>query len=747
MSAALQCDPAAGWWLFLVALVGLYACGLAGSFLAALVLSSKSLAASFREPLLRIRKTFTRFVSHDKLSGNVLAFFSLFCNAAYIALALYYTSLPVKRCTYGGSSPALVLELLLSSGLLLLFVLRFLAAHSPLRYWLSVHTAVDVLTLPHSFLVLLLGKDWLGLRTLRFLWLTEASTLFKFLSCCSLSQDVVNVVKLVLRLIGMWLAMAGLVQLLEASGDPWNEGGPVQNLTYLESAYFVMVTMSTVGYGDITPVTVSGRTVITLFILTGLAVYATALPTLVDVAVVYYHTSSFTTKYCSDKVSQFVVVCGHITAVSVEGFLKELLHPDRHDKNTHILFLHPAIPSPELRRVLKTHYMRVDYLMGSPLSSRDLHRCALERAKACIVLADRFSKDPLDEDRANLLQVVSVKNTVLHVPVILQLLCGCSKELLHSIPGWSKKRDVVLCVNELRLKILAQGCLTPGFSTLISNLFFASSPPQLPRLPGYDLWRKLYAKGACKEIYSNRLSASFTGMRVTDVARLCFREMSLLLVAVTDGECCMRALLQGGVIQEGAIGYFIADRARDVELAGLYCGRCHRGIWEKKLCKCFCGPQQMRASQAVSMPLQSPPNISLSTIPHSLSFSSPKQCNPSLARRLEGHIVLCVFASAESTPIGLGSFISPLSTAYDIVVVSNAAYLEKETVSTSFPSVHCVSGSPLDWTCLVRAGIEQSHMCVILSAPLAASSREEEIRLAMISHLCTCVWGKLIVKI
>ena len=43
---------------------------------------------------------------------------------------------------------------------------------------------------------------------------------------------------------------------------------------------------------------------------------------------------------------------------------------------------------------------------------------------------------------------------------------------LLNIPSWDWKRgDDAVCLAELKLGFIAQSCLAPGFSTLMSNLF------------------------------------------------------------------------------------------------------------------------------------------------------------------------------------------------------------------------------------------------------------------------------------
>ena len=616
------CCPSRGnehWWIFIITTTVLYVMGFTVSSLTyiihRLVRKSKT-QRQRREPSRavlrsnyyhRFRRLIQQLISGDTLSSKILITTTFVCNIIYLLIYVHrtYTPFPVgtsldgqcinetstittavrvEKCFTFVSSPGFAVELVIVIELIFFAILNFLATDSVIYYWLNIYTIVDIFTLPHIFVSIVLGVDWVGLRSLRFIWLPQIVNVIRFLPFVK-SQDAVDVVSLLIKFIALWLSCTGIIHLIEAQGDFWtnyDNGGTDSFLTY---AYYIMVTVSTVGYGDISPQTSSGRAFITFFIILGLAFFAAILPTIADVASGFYKKRQFA-KFDTTRVPQHVIVCGHITAFSAEEFLKDFLHPDRGDTQTHVLFLHPQHPNAELKNVIRSHYTRVQYLVGSVLKGKDLQRAKILKSRAVFVMANKFATSPLEEDNANLLRLVSVKNTTMDVPVIIQLLLSTSKKQVSNIDGWKLGRDIALCLNELKLGLLAQNCICPGISTLVANLFYTSNFSALNFFKENDAWKEQYIEGASNEIYASHLSHQFERKTFHEAAKICYNQLGLILLSLEKIEGNVRTcyvnpspdtnpdlVIESG--PDGMLGYFIGQDADHVAVVASYCECCH----------------------------------------------------------------------------------------------------------------------------------------------------------------------------
>ncbi|KAH9491874.1 hypothetical protein Btru_029741 [Bulinus truncatus] len=229
---------------------------------------------------------------------------------------------------------------------------------------------------------------------------------------------------------------------------------------------------------------------------------------------------------------------------------------------------------------------------GRPPDQRNLQ---VHQADACLVLANKYCLDPDQEDAANIMRVISIKNFHSEIKVIVQLLQYHNKAYLLNIPSWDWKRgDDAVCIAELKLGFIAQSCLAPGFSTLMANLFTMRSFNQTSELAQ---WQTDYMRGTGMEVYTEYLSNAFTSLTFPEAAELCFTKLKLLLLAIELREEGAResslAINPGPKvkIEPATQGFFMADSAEEVKRAFYYCKTCHEDIADIRLIKkCKCKP-------------------------------------------------------------------------------------------------------------------------------------------------------------
>ncbi|XP_019738774.1 calcium-activated potassium channel subunit alpha-1-like [Hippocampus comes] len=426
-----------------------------------------------------------------------------------------------------------------------------------------------------------------GLRFLRALRLIQFSEILQFLNILKTSNSI-KLVNLCSIFISTWLTAAGFIHLVENSGDPWENFENSQALSYWECVYLLMVTMSTVGYGDVYAKTTLGRLFMVFFILGGLAMFASYVPEIIELI---GNRKKYGGSYSAVNGRKHIVVCGHITLESVSNFLKDFLHKDRDDVNVEIVFLHNISPNLELEALFKRHFTQVEFYQGSVLNPHDLARVKIESADACLILANKYCADPDAEDASNIMRVISIKNYHPKIRIITQMLQYHNKAHLLNIPSWNwKEGDDAICLAELKLGFIAQSCLAQGLSTMLANLFSMRSFIKIEE----DTWQKYYLEGVANEMYTEYLSSAFVGLSFPVICELCYVKLKLLLIAIeykSDQRESSTLINPGNHVkmQEGMLGFFIASDAKEVKRALFYCKACHDDVTDpKRIKKCGC---------------------------------------------------------------------------------------------------------------------------------------------------------------
>uniref|UniRef100_A0A8C9RW51 Calcium-activated potassium channel subunit alpha-1 n=1 Tax=Scleropages formosus TaxID=113540 RepID=A0A8C9RW51_SCLFO len=686
-------------------------------------------------------------ISAQTLTGRVLVVLVFALSIGALVIYFIDSSDPIESCHIFYKDFTLQIDMAFNVFFLLYFGLRFIAANDKLWFWLEVNSVVDFFTVPPVFVSVYLNRSWLGLRFLRALRLIQFSEILQFLNILKTSNSI-KLVNLCSIFISTWLTAAGFIHLVENSGDPWENFQNSQALSYWECVYLLMVTMSTVGYGDVYAKTTLGRLFMVFFILGGLAMFARYVP---EIAALILNRKKYGGSYNSTRGRKHIVVCGHITLESVSNFLKDFLHKDRDDVNVEIVFLHNISPNLELEALFKRHFTQVEFYQGSVLNPHDLARVKVNNSN----------------------HLISIKNYHPKIRIITQMLQYHNKAHLLNIPSWNwKEGDDAICLAELKLGFIAQSCLAQGLSTMLANLFSMRSYVKIEE----DTWQKYYLEGVANEMYTEYLSSAFVGLSFPTVCELCYVKLKLLLIAIeykSDQRESSTLINPGNHVkmQEGTLGFFIASDAKEVKRAFFYCKACHDDITDpKRIKKCGC---KRRKYTFLSFEEEHPSTLSPKKKQRNGGMRSSPNCSPKMMRHdpllipgneqienmdvnvkrydstgmfhwcpskdiekviltrseaamtvLSGHVVVCIFGDVKSALVGLRNLVMPLRASNfhyhelkPIVFVGSLEYLKREWETLhNFPKVSILPGTPLSRADLRAVNINLCDMCVILSA-------------------------------
>lgn len=144
------------------------------------------------------------------------------------------------------------------------YVIRLWSAENKIKYIFSFYAIIDLMAMLPYFIGLV---DISFIRILRWFRILRLIRFIdkKFLLDGITSEDTIIFSRILFTLFAIIFVFSGLIYQVE---HPVN---PKVYSTFLDAFYFSVVTMTTVGFGDITPISELGRLLTVLMILTGVA--------------------------------------------------------------------------------------------------------------------------------------------------------------------------------------------------------------------------------------------------------------------------------------------------------------------------------------------------------------------------------------------------------------------------------------------------------------------------------------------
>ncbi|XP_031621144.1 potassium channel subfamily T member 2 isoform X2 [Contarinia nasturtii] len=306
-----------------------------------------------------------------------------------------------------------------------------------------------------------------------------------------------------------------------------------RHLNLFQSTYYVVVTFSTVGYGDFVPDIWPSQLYMVIMICVALIVLPTQFEQL---AFTWMERQKLGGSYSSHRAQseKHVVVCSTtLHADTIMDFLNEFYaHPLLQD--FYVVLLSPMELDTTMRMILQVPIwaQRVIYIQGSCLKDGDLARARMNEAEACFILAARNYADKTAADEHTILRSWAVKDFAPNVPQYVQIFRPEHK--LHV-----KFAEHVVCEDEFKYALLANNCTCPGVSTLVTLILHTSRGQEGQQ--SQEEWHRLYGKCSGNEVYhiilgDSRFFGEYEGKSFTYASFHSHRKYGVALVGVRPAE-------------------------------------------------------------------------------------------------------------------------------------------------------------------------------------------------------------------
>ncbi|MEM6710638.1 MAG: ion transporter [Pseudomonadota bacterium] len=186
-------------------------------------------------------------------------------------LAVMLDTVPTVHARYG--AVLYIVEWTFTVVFLIEYLVRLWCINEPLRYARSFFGLIDLLCLLPSFIGLLLpgSQNLLVIRILRVLRVFRVLRMVRYVDEAQFLLDALRnsrrkITVFISTVVALVVIFGSLMYLIEGEANGFT--------SIPKSVYWAVITLTTVGYGDLTPVTPLGQTVATLVMIMGYGIIA-----------------------------------------------------------------------------------------------------------------------------------------------------------------------------------------------------------------------------------------------------------------------------------------------------------------------------------------------------------------------------------------------------------------------------------------------------------------------------------------
>lgn len=490
--------------------------------------------------------TYEQHITHMKNSFlKTASFIKIYLNSIGIFGDIFEISITILACIEYVSATYLEndykdiytnLDVTIASVFLVDWAVHVIMADKRIEYLLSYGSLIDYLTIIPVYLEYFgnsFGIKMNYFRVLRVFRSLRILRLFKTLEAISEEDDDNNKLKYTvdtsgvskqilitsLTLLSVLFISAGIVNSINEMfpGAYYYPAG--STFDFLAAFYYMIVTSSTLGYGDIFPTTTISRmfTVILVFFI--IFIITNQLSKITQLMGNY---SKYDTQY---NFKEHIIIVGNYKARTLSQFLAQFYHSDHGEVSTNSIIINLEYPTSEIIGILTDprYEGKVAYLEGNPSHATTWRNANVELAESVFILTEQLEDNLKSQDTFAILLARMIQGQCPLIRTYVQLIRPIECNMSTENSTW----NTVVSLQTIKMSLLGTSIHNPGFSTLMGGLYLTfSSSSSLD----YSLeWISQFVYGLSQEIYCVRISDYFIGMNFSQAVEIIYKNCEGIL--------------------------------------------------------------------------------------------------------------------------------------------------------------------------------------------------------------------------
>ena len=414
------------------------------------------------------------------------------------------------------------------------FLFAFITSEDKLNFIFSWETAIDLLSIIPSIVTYYTETQTnvSFLRIIRVFKILRILRLFRYLQLIPSNFDAgnsyevrlsnnVSITKITTQMINLGIVLiatffitAGLIILVQ---DLAPEAYNHPNLTFLDAFYFVIITSSTIGYGDVYPVKIYSRIFTIMMIIVLIYIFSDQISKIVELLQISDLND------ISYNFTDHIIVFGKLNPQSLKYFINELYRGFYANEKLKEKEIPYCIIMNELGNEISfnnAYKKKICFLKTSKYNVENFMKVNFQEARSIYVFNQDYSANPIYSDKelsyylknfGNLLSIIANPQKEKRDLFIQYLL---SEETLETN---CIQTSLSIPYVKLKCSLMAKSVFCKGFSTFFFNLLSKKKPMKLTTM---NYYLNHYIQGLNMKIQIVDLPDNFNGMSFPEAYKL-----------------------------------------------------------------------------------------------------------------------------------------------------------------------------------------------------------------------------------